>query len=158
MDEQPDLVVRQLSARMVVETVLKAGPISRAELSRATGLSKQTISDVIRDLEKDGWVREQGQVQGAVGRKAVTYEICPDAAFAVGIDLGGTKVHLALADLAGTVVAEVAEPTDLRGGLDVIEQITRLMENLVRQTGVPRHRIRGGAMASPGFVDPRSGG
>ncbi|WP_114948446.1 ROK family transcriptional regulator [Microvirga calopogonii] len=158
MDEQPNPVVRQLSARAVVETVLKAGPISRAELSRMTGLSKQTISDVIRDLEKDGWVREQGQVQGAVGRKAVTYEICPDAAFVLGVDLGGTKVHLALADLAGTVVAEVAEPTDQRGGLKVIEQIGLLTEGLAKQAGVPRHRIRGGAIGSPGVIDPRSGG
>jgi predicted NBD/HSP70 family sugar kinase/predicted transcriptional regulator len=158
MDEQPDLVVRQLSARVVVETVLKAGPISRAELSRATGLSKQTISEVIRELEKDGWVREQGQVQGAVGRKAVTYEICPDAAFVLGIDLGGTKIHLALADLAGTIVAEIIEPTDLRGGLNVIEQIRRLTESLARQAGIPQCRIRGGAMGSPGVIDPRSGG
>lgn len=158
MDEQRDLVVRQLSARVVVETVLKAGPISRAELSRATGLSKQTISDVIRELEKDGWVREQGQVQGAVGRKAVTYKIRPDAAFVLGIDLGGTKVHLALADLTGTIVAEVFEPTDLRGGLNVIEQIRRLTESLARQAGIPQCRIRGGAMGSPGVIDPRSGG
>jgi predicted NBD/HSP70 family sugar kinase/predicted transcriptional regulator len=158
MDEQPDLVVRQLSARAVVETVLKAGPISRAELSRATGLSKQTISDVIRELEKDGWVREQGQVQGAVGRKAVTYEIRPEAAFVLGIDLGGTKVHLALADLTGTIVAEVVEPTDLRGGLNVIEQIRRLTDGLARQAGIPQCRIRGGAMGSPGVIDLHSGG
>jgi len=158
MDEQSDLVVRQLSARMVVETVLKAGPISRAELSRATGLSKQTISDVIRELEKDGWVREQGQVQGAVGRKAVTYEIRPDAAFALGVDLGGTKIHLALADLAGNIVAEFIEPTDLRGGLNVIEQIRRLTEDLARQADIPQSRIRAGAMGSPGVIDPRSGG
>ncbi|GEO15392.1 ROK family transcriptional regulator [Microvirga aerophila] len=158
MDEQLNPVVRQLSARVVVEAVLKAGPISRAELSRATGFSKQTISDVIRELEKDGWVREQGQVQGAVGRKAVTYEICPDAAFVLGIDLGGTKVHLALANLAGTIVAEVVEPTDLRGGLHVIEQIGRLTEGVARQAGVPQRSIRGSAMGSPGVIDPRTGG
>jgi predicted NBD/HSP70 family sugar kinase len=158
MNERPNVIVRQVSARVVVETVLKAGPISRAELSRATGLSKQTISDVIRELEKDGWVREQGQVQGAVGRKAVTYEICPDAAFVLGIDLGGTKVHLGLADLAGNIVADVTEATDLRGGLNVIKQIGHLTDILAKQAGVPRHRIRGGAMGSPGVIDPRSGG
>jgi hypothetical protein len=37
-------VTRQISQRAVFEGLLHKGPISRAELSKATGLSKQTIS------------------------------------------------------------------------------------------------------------------
>ena len=123
-------VARQQSVRLVVERLLRDRSVSRAEIARSTGLSKQTISEVMRELERDGWVHEDGQIQGTVGRSAVTYALRPDAAFVLGIDLGGTKLHIALADLHGTTVAERIEPTasdgipntvgwtGKRGGLD----------------------------------------
>ncbi len=84
-------VARQQSVRLVVERLLRDRSVSRAEIARSTGLSKQTISEVMRELERDGWVYEDGQIQGTVGRSAVTYALRPDAAFVLGIDLGGTK-------------------------------------------------------------------
>lgn len=157
LDRAPAMIARQASTRLVIEQVLRGGPISRAEIARGTGLSKQTISEVMRELERGGWVREEGQVQGAVGRSAVTYAIRPDAAFVLGIDLGGTKLHLALADLHGQIVAEIVEPTQHAGGAAVIEQIGRLADTLVEKVGIARDRVRSAVMGSPGIVDPRSG-
>ena len=54
----------------MLEVILRQGPVSRAELARITGLSKQTTSEVVRTLLEGGWVRVQGQVQGATGRSA----------------------------------------------------------------------------------------
>src|SRR5450756_386147 len=122
---------RQASVRLVIERVLRDGPISRAELARGTGLSKQTVSDVMRELARDGWVRAEGQIQGAVGRSAVTYAIRADSAFVLGIDLGGTKLHVALADLNGQIVAEMVEPTAREGGIGVVEQIGRIADELI---------------------------
>ena len=139
-----------------MERVLR-GPISRAELARGTGLSKQTISGVMRELEQEGWVHAQGQIQGAVGRSAVMYAMRPRAAFVLGIDLGGTKLHVALADLSGEIVAETVEPTAPEGGIDVVEQIGRMADQLIERAGLARQRLLGGVMGSPGVVDPLSG-
>jgi predicted NBD/HSP70 family sugar kinase len=148
---------RQASVRLVIERVLRDGPISRAELARGTGLSKQTVSDVMRELARDGWVRAEGQIQGAVGRSAVTYAIRADSAFVLGIDLGGTKLHVALADLNGQIVAEMVEPTAREGGIGVVEQIGRVADELIQRAGILRQRLRAGVMGSPGIVDPASG-
>src|SRR3981189_2528891 len=107
---------RQQSVRLVVERLLRDRSVSRADIARSTGLSKQTISEVMRELERDGWVHEDGQIQGNVGRSAVTYALRPDAAFVLGIDLGGTKLHVALADLHGVTIAESIEATAGDGG------------------------------------------
>ena len=140
-----------------MERVLREGPISRAEIARGTGLSKQTISGVMRELERDGWVHAQGQTQGAVGRSAVVYALRADAAFVLGIDLGGTKLHVALADLNGDVVAEEVEPTSPAGGTDIVEQIGRIASALVQRAGITHARVLGAVMGSPGVVDPVSG-
>ncbi|MCP3382161.1 ROK family transcriptional regulator [Bradyrhizobium sp. CCGUVB4N] len=143
--------------RLVIERLLRDRAVSRAELSRSTGLSKQTISEVMRDLERDGWVREDGQIQGSVGRSAVTYALRPDAAFVLGVDLGGTKLHVALADLQGEIVAESIESTSGDGGAAVVAQIGRMQESLLQRASVPAQRLRGGVMGSPGIIDPASG-
>ncbi|WP_291691737.1 ROK family transcriptional regulator [Bradyrhizobium sp.] len=150
-------VARQQSVRLVVERLLRDRSVSRAEIARSTGLSKQTISEVMRDLERDGWVREDGQIQGSVGRSAVTYALRPDAAFVLGIDLGGTKLHVALADLQGEIVAESIEPTSCGGGSAVVAQIGRMQDALLQHASVPPQRLRGSVMGSPGMVDPASG-
>ena len=119
--------------------------VSRAEIARSTGLSKQTISEVMRELERDGWVHEDGQIQGSVGRSAVTYALRPDAAFVLGIDLGGTKLHVALADLHGEIVAESIEPTTGDGGAAVVAQIERMTDALLQRA--PAYRRNGCAAA-----------
>ena len=89
-------ISRQFSQRSVMEAIVQGGPISRASISKQTGLSKQTISEIVRQLEQEGWVQETGRTSGHVGRTAVTYELVPDAAYIVAVDLGGTKVRVAL--------------------------------------------------------------
>ena len=149
---------RQQSVRLVVERLLRDRSVSRAEIARSTGLSKQTISEVMRELERDGWVYEDGQIQGTVGRSAVTYALRPDAAFVLGIDLGGTKLHVALADLQGVIVAESIEATAGDGGGAVVAQIGRMTDALLQRAGVSSQRLRGGVMGSPGIIEPASGG
>jgi predicted NBD/HSP70 family sugar kinase len=151
-------VARQQSVRLVIERLLRDRSVSRAEIARSTGLSKQTISEVMRELERDGWVYEDGQIQGTVGRSAVTYALRSDAAFVLGIDLGGTKLHVALADLQGVIVAESIEATAGDGGGAVVAQIGRMTDALFQRAGVSSQRLRGGVMGSPGIIEPVSGG
>jgi predicted NBD/HSP70 family sugar kinase len=142
----------------VVERLLRDRSVSRAEIARSTGLSKQTISEVMRELERDGWVYEDGQIQGTVGRSAATYALRPDAAFVLGIDLGGTKLHVALADLQGVTVAESIEATAGDAGSAVVAQIGRMTDALLQRASVSSQRLRGGVMGSPGIIEPASGG
>lgn len=157
VEPQSAPLARQVSVRSVIETILHRGPISRSEIARITGLSKQTTSEVVRELEEGGFIRTRGRIQGAVGRSATTYVLDQATAFALGVDLGGTKLHVALADLTGAVVGEMTEPTDSRGGLAVVEQIGRLTEELARASSVPMERIRVGVMGSPGVIEPGTG-
>jgi predicted NBD/HSP70 family sugar kinase len=151
-------LARQLSVGAVVDTIIHDGPVSRVAVAKATGLSKQTVSEVVRELEAEGWVRATGRTTGRVGRTATTYEICPDAAFVLGVDLGGAKVHAAIANLACHVVTEESEGTAPTGGLAVVKQIANLASRLTDRAGIPSDKIRLAAIGSPGVVDPASGG
>lgn len=150
-------IARQFSLRSVVEAIVQNGPISRASIAKQTGLSKQTISEVMRQLEDEGWVRETGRTSGHVGRTAVTYEVIPSAAYVGAVDLGGTKVRVAICDLACRVVAEMMEPTHHEGGETIISQIGRLMRAVAEQGGVPMNKLRIAVVGVPGAPQAKTG-
>jgi predicted NBD/HSP70 family sugar kinase len=150
-------LVRQYSRRLVAEILLREAPISRTDLARITGLSKQTMSQVIGELEAEGWVRLVGTSKGAVGRAAVTYEIAYDAAYSVGVDLGGAKLTAAVADLLGRIVTEETEPVEPRGGQYVLEQIHAFAMRLAAAKAIDPRRIGSVVVGTPGVIDPKSG-
>jgi len=147
---------RQLTMGTVMRVLLERGAVSRAELARLTGLSKQTMSAVVRELEEGGWLRLAGRTQGAVGRSAATYEVCAERALVFGADVGGTKIQAALADMHGLILAEIVEPTDPRGGEHVIGQLARLAGTLCARIGVAEERVVVGTIGIPGAYDVRS--
>lgn len=148
---------RQFSRSAIVQAIASAGPISRASLAKQVGLSKQTVSEIVSDLEQDGWITETGRTAGHVGRTATTYELVPDAAFVCGVDLGGTKVRAAIIDLTCAVVTELTEPTDARGGADVAQQIVRLCREAAEGAGVNWSKVMFATIGVPGVPDQKSG-
>jgi predicted NBD/HSP70 family sugar kinase len=148
---------KQYSRRLVAEVLLHDAPQSRAALARATGLSKQTTSLVIADLEAEGWVRSVGVSKGTIGRTAVSYDLARDTALSIGVDLGGTKVSAAIADLVGKTLVESTEPTDRRGGVHVFQQVHDLARRLAAEAGLDFRRTRSVVFGMPGVVDPATG-
>lgn len=148
---------RQVSMSLAMQTIIHCGPISRASISKQTGLSKQTVSELVRIFEEEGWVRETGRTSGHVGRTATTYELIPDSAFMAAVDLGGTKLRVAIVDLAGSVIAEVVAPTHPDGGRLVADQIGELLQAAVLEGKIDRTRVRQTVVGCPGVPDQTTG-
>jgi len=146
-----------MSLSAVVQAITTYGPVSRASVAKMTGFSKQTVSEIVSSLEKDGWVQTVGRTEGNVGRRAVVYEIVPDAALVVSVDLGGTKVRVAICDLSGAVVAEVVEPTTKDGGAAVVDQIGRIILDASALHEIKAEKIRVAVVGVPGVIDAPTG-
>jgi len=155
----PDVsrISRQFSQRSVMEAIVQGGPVSRASIAKQTGLSKQTVSEIMSVLEQEGWVQETGRTAGHVGRSAVTYELVVDAAYIVAVDLGGTKVRVGLTDLSGQVVSEETAPTEPAGGQALVNQIVDLGLQAAARKRIPRKKIRLAVIGVPGAPDNRTG-
>lgn len=151
-------ISRHFSLRSVMTAIIHHGPISRAAIAKRTGLSKQTISAIVRVLEADGFVKVTGRTGGHVGRTAVTYEIVPSAAYIIAVDLGGTKVRVAIADLSCRILVEESAPTDARGGKDLVEQIAALSQAAAKKRRIPKKSVRLAVLGVPGVPDGDVGG
>jgi predicted NBD/HSP70 family sugar kinase len=73
------------------------------------------------------------------------------------VDLGGTKLLAALADMSGHIIAEDVVPTDRRGGTRVVEQVQETLGRLADSADIPPSAMRSAAVGVPGAVDLATG-
>ena len=73
------------------------------------------------------------------------------------VDLGGTKLRVAIVDLAGEVKAEVVEPTNPTDGHAVAGQIGALVHRAAEQAGIDLRRVRQTVVGCPGVPDQATG-
>src|ERR1700686_4384662 len=81
-----------------------------------------------------------------------------DSGYVIGVDLGGTNLRLALADMAGSVLGRWSDVT--AGVTDphaVVSLICTGVEQLLLQTSIPRTSIRAIAAGAPGITNAESG-
>ncbi|MGF1666590.1 MAG: ROK family protein [Acidimicrobiia bacterium] len=149
-------LVRHLNLQRVLEDLIDHSPTTRVEIAERTGLSKPTVNALVRKLALDGVVREEGRTSGGLGRSATLYAFESTARLVVGVDLGGTKVRVGVADLSGHVLSEHVEPTDRRGGRAVISQIARIAQRLVQSEDYEWGRVVVTSLSAPGVFEPDS--
>jgi predicted NBD/HSP70 family sugar kinase len=150
-------LLRVINERAVFERIRQLGPVSRPQLAEATGLSKPTISLALADLERWKLVQAVGHRSGNSGRAAVLYEIRPEAGYVIAVDVGRAWIRLALANLAGEVLARRTEPSQAGSSRQLVAQISKRARQLAAEVGVAHEKITFTVIGSPGFVDPRSG-
>ena len=89
----------------VLETLCREPTASRAQLTARTGLSPASISRAVAELRDAGLVVERPLSRAGVGRPPRVVQLRSNAAHIVGIDAGGSRLRVVLADLEGNLVA-----------------------------------------------------
>lgn len=140
--------------RVLIEAIRLNGPLSRADLARATRLTKQTVSNLIESLEADGLVASEDVVRGARGQPSTPYRLVPEGAFALGVQIDRHLTRVVAVDLLGREVARIMANLPPGGPAEGSKLILRLIET-VRQDLADRipesaHRLAGLGVAMPG--------
>ncbi len=93
--------------RMALVRHLCANPgLSRADLAGAVGLTKSTVSLLVRELIGEGWLIEREVVAtGDLGRRPTPLFIDPDRLLLLGAEVGIESVRVVATSLTGEVLA-----------------------------------------------------
>jgi predicted NBD/HSP70 family sugar kinase len=123
-------LMRRINAARVLREIRTSGPVSRAELTRITGLSAPTVTNVVKYLLDSGHVRPlTAALARSEGRHPTLYEFCADLQSVLGVDIGADKLVIVLADLDGRVLGKRRRDTSRLTKLGPGELLT-----LVRMT------------------------
>lgn len=96
--------MRAYNQRLVLSLVYSHGSLSKTEIARMTGLSAQTVSVIMRELESENLLVKGEPVRGKVGQPSVPLAINPDGACFLGLKVGRRSAELVLLDFLGTPI------------------------------------------------------
>lgn len=147
--------LRKLNEQRIVEALM-AGPATQAELSRQTGLSTATVSNIVKVLCDASVVATEPTTSS--GRRALSVRLNSNSAVAVGIDFGRRHLRVVLANLAYEVLAEESMMLPLGHEANVsITAAVDVLDRLLADSGVRREHIVGVGAGIPGPIDHRTG-
>jgi predicted NBD/HSP70 family sugar kinase len=95
--------VRLYNERLVLSLIRRHTSLPKVELARRTGLSVQTINDIVGRLEAEGLLLRLDPQRGRVGQPAIPFALNPEGAFSVGLKIGRRSTDLVLIDFCGQV-------------------------------------------------------
>ncbi|HQY98948.1 MAG TPA: ROK family protein [Propionicimonas sp.] len=145
---------RESVASLAAKLIASRSATSRAEIGRATGLSRSTVDAGVETLLRLGAIRAAGlHATPGRGRPAETLELAPTFGVILAADCGATLTRVCAFDLGQRVLGE--REIDLRidsGPEPVLAVLVRTFEELLADTGLaqaPRTVVVG----LPGPVD-----
>ena len=95
--------LRDHNERLILSMIQRQGPLPGSEIARAAGLSPQTVSVILRQLEQDGLLRKEAPIRGAVGKPRVPMALDPDGVLSFGFKIGRRTADVILCDFVGKV-------------------------------------------------------
>ncbi|WP_456285940.1 ROK family transcriptional regulator [Microbacterium sp. JZ70] len=137
---------------LVLQALFHEGAMSRADLARATGLTRVTTSDLAGELIGEGVVVEQGvQTRTGPGKPATLVDIDREGLQIVAIDLSAADEYRgALLDLTGAVVARAAVPRPADGEADAARAAVLELASAVAREATSR--LLGVGVGAPGVI------
>lgn len=135
--------------------IREAGPLSRTELARLSGLAASTVSLRIEELTAAGLVEEAGDGQSRGGRRPRLLRVRSSGGVVLAADLGSQHARLSVVDMAGGELAGDEVPIALDDGPEVVlAAVTGRLEEMARAQDA---RVLGVGMGLPGPVEPTTG-
>lgn len=143
---------------VVLDAIRQSEGVSRVELAQRTGLTAQTVSNIVRRLIANRLVIESGQVQGEMGKPRTVLRLNVEANYAVGVHIDPIAVTCVVVDLSGRVVARVIRhPRPSSKPASIVNHVVKGVEAALDRSGADRSCVVGVGIASPGAIDAVSG-
>jgi predicted NBD/HSP70 family sugar kinase len=141
---------RDINRRILLNLIRKHQPVSRADLSRQSGLQRSTVSAITDELIADRWVKEGAVGFVPRGRKPIHLHLNEDRAGIIGVNIRPSGTTLALAGLDTRFLARDSMPTGDEPRA-FIRELNRRISKLRKSH--PQIQCEGIGIAVPGRVD-----
>lgn len=123
--------VRDNNMQVVLQALRLNVATTRRALAEHTGLSSQSVSNVVQRLEAAELVRAIGVVRCGRGQPAVQLTVNAAGAYGIGLHVDTDRFALAVVDLKGEVQAYKATTSDGNGSAAVIRFLERSFKALI---------------------------
>ncbi|MDH4119236.1 MAG: ROK family transcriptional regulator [Acidimicrobiia bacterium] len=143
---------RRWNLLATLQTVAASGATSRADIARATGLTKASVSSIVAELLDEGLIHEIGTAPSDGGGKPPTLlAIHPRGRDIVAVDLSRRPIRAALVGLGGPIHHRVSAPEPGVTGPAALDAALELVARCLDRAEAP---VLGIGVGTPGMLDP----
>lgn len=151
-------LLQKLNLNLVFDVIRNKSPISQAEVSRVTGLSCGTITNLIKILKKRNFIQEIGFGESSGGRKPVLLKLNPEATFIMSASFKADEIAVAILNLTCEIRKSCVVPTEVeKGEKRVFENFKRAADSLLGSLHLRKRDILGLGASFEGILDHKKG-
>jgi predicted NBD/HSP70 family sugar kinase/biotin operon repressor len=147
--------MRRRNLSRVLYAVAGAGPVSRASIAGRIGLTRASVSTLVEELLRAGFLVELGPGRsGGVGRPGNALALTGLGPCGLGAEIGVDHLTVCAVDLGGRVRARAGDetPNGEAGPDSVLRRLSSLVDRVTTEAGAAGLRPAGLAVAVPGLV------
>ena len=151
-----DLQLLKRINRSVLLRLIRSQPdVSRARLAALSGLTKSTVSALVRELLDESWLSEAAApvATQSMGRPSTPLNIDTAKRVLIGVEIAVDCVRLVCVSLSGAILTQTEEPLRSRQPANACKQVGKLVRVLCRQLEEKQLLLSGVGVCLPGAVD-----
>lgn len=144
--------------RNLLIRIIHKEPLSRAELSRKTGLTRAAITKIVDELVSEGIIIETGSAPSESGRKPILLDINPDSYYSGGLDITRESCSFGLVNIRGELISRIEiDISNASSPNKALNIIARDVSTSFKEVSADSGTFLGLGISTPGPVDVYSG-
>jgi predicted NBD/HSP70 family sugar kinase len=148
---------RALNRRLVLNQLRRNGPMSRAAITAAVGLSPAAITFVTAELMEEGLLLERSAARGGGGRRPVPLDIDYSSKLSIGFKVSVGRVTGVVTDLSTRLLADIEVPLPDHRPETIVGVAASLVARLLTKARVDERRLIGIGLTLSGQIDAEEG-
>ena len=146
-----------LSARNILNVLIKKGASPIGEIASECNLSAPTVTKITEDLIKDGFVRNLGPRHKKGGRMPEMFDLNPSLGYFAGVEVNNALMRLGIINFSGDLIYSKEDiDFDLNEGITA-EQLAGAIKAAIGGGPVPPEKILSCTISVPGRVNVHTG-
>ncbi|WP_347877940.1 ROK family protein [Salinibacterium sp. ZJ454] len=148
--------LREANRARIVDALKQHGRLTQVELAGVTGLSPATVSNIVKELSGSGVLHTA--ITSRSGRRATQVRLARRLGLVAGLHFSTRHLRVAIADVAGTIVAEHHVPlaADHRHDSE-LDRAALLITDMLETLGATRDELLAIGLGLPAPIDPSTG-
>jgi len=135
--------------RITLHAIRVKGSLTKAELTKITGLTAPSIANIAKKLIAEGLIAEAGRQRGGRGQPPTNLVIRSDACYSIGVNIDRDHITIVIVDFLGTTIARARHEIAYALPNQVKQIFKKSARALIKESGIQESRLIGIGVAMP---------
>ncbi|MDY5986887.1 MAG: ROK family transcriptional regulator [Lachnoclostridium sp.] len=147
--------IKENNRNLIYHYIYQNGKVSQQDISYNLRLSRPTITTNLTNLEADGLIQKNGQIDTEyVGRKASAYSIVSDYRVGIGVEILKDEVKMIAVDLYGRKISRLAFAINYENAEMYYQSVCDKILKFINSMHLSDHQILGVGFAMQALISP----